>query len=206
MQSICPSCKNQIEHEDFLFEVVCANCKTRFNPFMQQMDVPAENAAGLTPAASEPSAMGMLDMSAPQAEGAQNFSESNQVFQELRDYGETLQEPPPSADGGTPGNGAAGGASPSMGGAAPMMVAVATDCAMTTGDALAGHQIEAYLNPVSVWADLDGASPNPLKPAFDQISQQSKAQGGNGLLGLRWQLGADGKVVMTGIPVRCAKL
>ncbi len=200
MQSTCPSCKNQIEHEDFLFEVVCDKCRTRFNPFMQQMDLPAEGIPGLTPAAAEPS-----EMAEPPGE---NFAESNAVFQELRQFGETLEEPaePKNELGGAEPGAVPSAKSASSARSAPVMVAVATDCAITTGDTLQGYVIEAYLEPVSVLADLEAGAPDPLKSAFEQLSGQAKNQGGNGMLGMRWALSPDmTKCLISGIPVRCTK-
>ncbi len=202
MLSICPSCKKQLEHEDFLFEVVCDNCRTRFNPFMQQMEVPAEGIPGLTPAASEPSQLG--DSPAPAA--AENFSESNAVFQELRQFGETLEEPPPAAEPAAEPSSPGPAAAPRSTKAAPTVVAVASDCAMTTGDTLHGYTIETYLDPVSLLADIDAAGADPLKGAFEALSTAARNLGANGLLGLRWVPSSDmSRVMVSGIPVRCTK-
>lgn len=73
MISICPKCHHEIEHEDYLFEVVCS-CGARFNPFMTSQDSAPK---------AEPGPQ-------PPAEKVPAFSESEAAFSAIRNYGEAL--------------------------------------------------------------------------------------------------------------------
>jgi len=70
MLSTCPSCLNQIHHEDHLFEIIC-ECGTRFQPFLTNTEAIAEPEPAL---------------------GATSY-ESAEIFAEIRQFGETLIEP-----------------------------------------------------------------------------------------------------------------
>ena len=77
MVSTCPSCKNQITHEDYLFEVAC-ECGMRFNPFYD---------------ASGPNEIPPQVEAEPES-AAPNFSESRTAFQEIVQFGETMEQSP----------------------------------------------------------------------------------------------------------------
>jgi hypothetical protein len=196
MLSICPKCKKEIEHEDFLFEVHC-DCGSRFNPFMNLEPAPTDVAH-----AEPPSAGAGLDAPTwqdPMAEQP-DFKESQSVFAELKDFAEgTMAEmavPPLNLDGPPP------AASPSI----PRAPGAPSDAVLTSGDGLPGYRIDAYLAPVSAVAALNPADSNPLRPGFDALWSHAVAEGANGVVAVRWVLSPDGsRVILSGTPVRCSK-
>lgn len=72
MVSICPKCHHEVDHEDYLFEVVCS-CGVRFNPFMGSQGS-IEKHQG-KPLAAQPT---------------QSVSESAAAFSAIREFGESL--------------------------------------------------------------------------------------------------------------------
>jgi len=186
MLSNCPKCSKPIEHEDFLFEVVC-DCGCRFNPFML-----LEGQATAEP---------------PQeVQPAPVFSESQAAFQEIQNFGETLTEPEPAPATAIP------GAAPATRPAAPRMAAVPVataapgdECPITAGDSLPGYSIDGYGMPVSTVAEV-GTGESPLGAAFLSLWQQALAGGGNGIVGLRWVVLPDGaRILVAGTPVRLSR-
>jgi uncharacterized protein YbjQ (UPF0145 family) len=177
MQSTCPNCKKQIEHEDFLFEVAC-DCGSRFNPFMNASD----------DAAFEP-------VEAP----ATDYSESASVFSELKNFAEQDGVLPeiPSAQVEE---------APSTLPRQPPRPPVSGQLILTAGDSIPGYQIESYLAPVSASVPLAAHESNPLGPAFDALSEQASAVSASGIVAVRWVLSPTGThVVLSGTPVICSK-
>ena len=224
MLSTCPNCKRQIEHDDFLFEVLC-QCGSRFNPFMvnEGLDPLAGLAEPKEMSASQAGAAlgggGALGSSAAMATPAPDpasFQESNNAFQEIVNFGEGA------ADGGASSTGlggALGGAASAPAAnpfstpapaAAPRPVAAplaeGTECPVSAADAIPGFRIEATFLPVSAMAPLDGAGGDPMRNAFQLLWQNISASGGNGCVALRWELLPNGsQVVVSGIPVRVSR-
>jgi hypothetical protein len=190
MESTCPSCGNQVTHEDHLFEVVCT-CGTRFNPFYQMGDLPA------------------LDPSTPPVEGAsdlslenfdQDYSESNNAFQELRDFGEGV----PSASPGPSATQAKTKQSTEFSdpSAEPTQ---SIERRFTSGATFEGFRIESYFEIISLWGELT-EGPEPLKASLKSLWDLTLARGANGVVDFRWALSPEGtRVLLTGTPVRCAK-
>lgn len=138
------------------------------------------------------------------------FSEAETVFQELRDFGESVvpNSPPETKAPET----AAPVVAPASGGAVvtpppPSAVAgVATGCRLTSGATLQGFLIDEYLGPVSLSCEVDSTQEEPLKPAFDKLAAKAQSLGANGVVDLKWVLSADSsRVVLSGVPVRCRK-
>lgn len=191
MLSVCPHCKKQIEHEDYLFEVACT-CGTRFNPF----DVATEDSTSAPGA--EASAEGMESEIV-------DFSESSATIQEIREFGEALGDPeaeqalvektkktaiktaPVTAQSSVP-------------------ISSSGSVLFTSGDQLDGYKIDGYLGFVSSIAEIDFASDHPLAPIIDQISRQAIARQANGVLSFQWCLTPDGaKAIASGNAVHCTK-
>lgn len=196
----CPQCKKQVEHEDFLFEVIC-DCGARFNPFMNMNEVPPLD--GVEVAADPPT------WQEPPA-APTNFAESQAVFAELKDFAEgNIAEAAPvdlnTALGNAPA--AAFAAPPTPLRERPPAVPIAGDseAILTSGDSLPGYRIDSYLPPISAVTEL-APTPNPLRKGFDALWEEALALGANGVVAVRWVLSPDGsRVVLSGTPVRCAK-
>ena len=216
MHSKCPSCKTQIEHEDYLFEVKCEKCGMRFNPFYDAMQATADAAQ------AAPSSMGeqmdTLQNNSQSISMAEDFSESNNAFADVREFGESLDianpDPnqataPPITVGLVDTNelqleAAQPSASFSTGNSVP---ADSSDGPlMTAGEAFQGYRVEKYLPPISVWIGTDGDANDPLKRAYEALWGRCTQSDGNGILAIKWSITPDGaKVVMSGTPVRLAR-
>ena len=192
MQSTCPNCKKQIEHEDFLFEVVCS-CGSRFNPFMGLSEAPPLD--GVDVPVSAPAAV----------EGPESFEESQAVFNELKEFAEgTNMGKQANLVVGTPLDGPP--KPPTRKAKTPQKVTLPSDAIMTAGDGLPGYHIDEYLPPVSASGALDPHDPNPLGRAFETLWAQAVAIGATGVVAVRWVLLPEGnRVLMSGTPVRCSK-
>lgn len=175
MISTCPSCLNRVDHRDDLKEVVC-ECGTKFATFYE----------------------------APHEENIP-FDEGTSAFAEIRDFGEALNdsapkkdlpiaEPEPIPEPSL--------ASVSLSAPAMTVTDTPTDCLMTAASEFPGIAIQEFLTPVSVFAEL-GAN-DPLKPAFQALSEVAARQGANGVVGVHWNLTAD-KVLIAGTPVKLQK-
>lgn len=187
MTSQCPHCKNSVEHEDYLFEVACS-CGGRFNPFMGLTEIPP------------------LDgVEVPETGAA--FKQSEAAFAEIAQFA-TGDEAPLA-----PALGAPEISPPEIVPPPPPPSAVpfaprptAGEAILTSGDSLPGYQIQHYLPPVSAISELDTSAANPLKAGFDALWALAQAQGGNGVVAVRWVLSPDGsRVILSGTPVQCAK-
>lgn len=199
MESNCPSCKTKLEHEDYLFEVVCTKCGMRFNPFYETFQG-GEEAAAPPP--------------------AENFQESTNAFQEIVQFGENLggaEGTSPTPDGGTPAEAALPSFDPepqaavtpsdSAGRSAPAAsFSAESSVLITSGDTLSGHRIQAYLPPQSVWANISTDAENPLESAFMVLWENCTRKGANGVVAVQWRFTPDGgRVLISGTPVRCEK-
>ena len=175
----------EIDHEDHLFEVHCTACGMHFNPYYNQDGAPLDlgnNAALAKKSSVEP------------LEEPKDFSESQAAFQEVRDFGEGLarNETPEIQPKPLP--------------KIPTQTTGAGDTLMISGDVLEGYQVDAYLRPISIHADLNVGS-DPLSDAFRLLWQTATAKGGNAVVGLRWVLTAsETKALVSGTPIRCQKL
>ena len=228
MISTCPNCLEQIKHDDGVFEVTCTSCQSKFNPFLSPGDIPNLDNLGLGDTGSNSMGTGTDESSgsdsgadalipselpAGEASASSDFSESNAMFAELRDFGENLLGPTPAAAGegqapasdGEPGSASAAeqparGASPP-----PPLPGTGDDLTLTSGDSVPGFQIETLLPPISLWTDVS-ADTDPLAKAFEEIAARAKQSGGNAVLGMRWALSADSqRVLMSGSPARVVK-
>jgi len=213
MVSTCPSCKKQLEHEDYLFEVEC-NCGVRFNPFFDPNKEISETEDSFSAPEPEPSpptdaVADNFDFSEPAP--APDFTESNAAFQDIVQFGEGLGDaenaptptptPPamPSDSAATP---VAYNEVPARANRGP----IPGECWITTAERLEGFAIEAYLAPLSAVTPLNTEDREPLKKGFESLRQQSLESGGNGVIGVKWGFTPDGThVLMTGNSVRCRK-
>lgn len=202
MTTTCPKCKKPIEHEDYMFEVLC-DCGARFNPFMNLEDSPPGD---LQPLESAVASAWQTSPSIGQ------FSESQALFNELQEFAEgTLV-------GGSPEHQAAA-AAPAGTGEKPTPVPTPVSDApaakptpsgtppiMTAGDSLPGYRVEAYLPPISAVTPLDSKDTNPMHRGFELLWSQALQCGASGVVAVRWVLSPDGtQVVLSGTPVRCSK-
>jgi len=187
MISTCPSCLNQVSHEEHLFEIQC-ECGTRFNPYLSSSDEEIPPLEG---------------PSNPEAQAApSDYSESRSMFEELKNFGESLN----ADEEVLPENNTALPPVETPGEEAQTAQVPVEECLMTSGDNFEGYKIESYLAPVSLWSEVSANSDNPLKPAFDRLRERAQVAGGNGILSVRWTLSPDStRVLLTGIPVRCSK-
>lgn len=207
MLSTCPTCLDQVNHPDHLFEVEC-KCGSKFNPFMST-DMSPEEPTG------EPSRMNENQDASPltDANVGGEFKESSAVFAELIEFGEGLsavgmavEKSGTRADSGGAPTPVETKAAPPARAAASAAVPMDGDCLMSAGDSLQGYAVEAYLPPLSVACDLDLSGADPLKPAFDLLWSHAKEAGANGVLALKWSLTPDAtKVILSGTPVLCAR-
>lgn len=188
MISKCPSCKKDVDHEDFLFEVLCS-CGARFNPFMQA-EVPGFDAP---PADAGSDAEGMPGVEA-------DYSESRAVFDELRSFGETMTAGQESSD---PSIHAPASATPARAPAKPPVKKPlagtpvgASGFVLTCGDHLPGMKIEAYLSAVSASAALAADAVAPLQNLFAALTEQALASGATALIAVRWSVLPDGTRVL----------
>ncbi len=188
-----------MEHEDYLFEVEC-KCGMRFNPFYDMKTGEGEATATNT---EDPGTGGDRAIENPLAD----FSESRTAFQEIVDFGETMEETPkakpkaaaapaPALRPKTP--------QPSVA-PAPSTFSSDSEMVITTAPAIPGYDIQSYLMPVSAWSSTEGD--NPLAPGFEALWNTCAANGGNGLTSVQWNFTPDGtRVLLSGVPVRCVKV
>lgn len=202
MESNCPNCKNKMDHEDYLFEVVCSKCQTRYNPFYEKFDGGEE--VEEVPAVSS------------------DFKESTNAFQEIVQFGEELGNvgapgeaapAPPliddilanTPDAETPAAPAPASAPKPRKAAAPI-VPVEGEVLMTSGDTFAGFRIVNYLPPHSVWTDSNPELENPLEGAFMVLWEKCTQKGANAIIAIQWRFTPDGnRILVSGTPVQCEK-
>ena len=201
MVSACPTCLTMVNHEDHLFEVRCHECGTRFNPYLHGNENSEYELNILVPG---PSAM-----DSPETD----YRESNAVFQDIRQFGETLSRPSVEAKSPTkiadtimakiPAPNATKLSPIENGTTAP---GTPQDCLVTAGDSLQGLQVESYFAPVSTLCGLDSGNANPLGPAMSSLWDQAKSMGANAILSVRWSILPDGtRVVASGTPIRYSR-
>ncbi len=193
-----------MEHEDYLFEVEC-KCGMRFNPFY---DVKTGD-TGSTTNAEDPGTGGDRSMENPLSD----FSESRTAFQEIVQFGETMNEPPkPKAK--TPPTVPA----PKATSKAPPISSLSSDTEVssmgstssadrliTNGPTVPGYENQTYFLPVSAWTSTD--TDNPLGPGFETLWNAVVACGANALTCVHWKFSPDGtRILISGIPVLCVKV
>jgi len=215
MISTCPSCLNRVDHRDDLKEVVC-ECGEKFATFY---DAPKEeeslgelNKPSKVTEPSHPNPEESFDNSFSdfgQNNTGETFNESTNAFAEIRDFGEGLSDskkkksdPPPTVEEPSvdliP-------QTPAGNEPAPVVFtpsANPAECLMTAASEFPGMTILEFLMPISVFAEL--GTDDPLKPAFQALSESAARQGANGVLGVHWNLTAD-KVLIAGTPVKIQK-
>lgn len=203
MLSTCPSCLNQILHDDGA-EMIRCECGEAFTPFLTMPPVMELN--------SNSSLMTMSEKIPPFTD----YSESEAAFAELRNFGEGIgaidsqiseiaQEPtplqPPVSETGngqpTP---------PNFSSPTAQHPAETGGCLITAGDSLSGFEIDSFLSPLSIWCSASVDSEDPLKQAHEIISQRAIKLGANGVVSVRWSFTPDGsRILLTGTPVKCRK-
>lgn len=189
MVSTCPSCKAQVTHEDYLFEVGC-DCGMRFNPFYDA----SANSDAANPAAAAP-------------EINETFTESNTAFKEIVDFGETLSEEPKPTSKKLPAPPPP--AAKKQAAPAPASFAPSADgekAIFLPSDRIEGYVIEEFYMPISTSVGIELEAPNPLKQAYDTLWNQCQAIGANAVVGVSWAFTPDGaRCLVTGTPVRANK-
>ncbi len=192
MDSICPKCKKSITHEDYLFEVQCP-CGARFNPFMglDGGDAVSEEIPAST--FNEPLAMTELE--------DDSFKESTNAFKEIQDFGELM---PQAAEALAPKAEKLSAPRPSAPASTrTISLSHEDNFVFSSTPHLDGYDIESYLLPVSVQAEIDSTTQDPLKDAFLLLKKRAQDQGANALVEFQWKVSADGtRVFVSGLPVR----
>jgi len=195
MISTCPNCKNQIEHEDFLFEVEC-KCGMRFNPFY---DVKTGDVTGGT-AGDDPGTGGDRSVENPLSD----FTESRTAFQEIVQFGETGTDLPKPEAAAPSRPKPSTVTKPPSGTTSSTGIGSESEVIITTAPLLPGYEIQSYLIPVSAWSSCEGE--NPLGSGFESLWSTCVAAGGTALTSVQWSFTPDGtRILLSGIPVRCVK-
>lgn len=124
---------------------------------------------------------------------AQQFSESDAVFSEIRNFGEGGESATPSLEQSpAPAAAAAPRAKPRLVTTAP--VAEGADVPISPSDTLPGWKIERYLGLVSAWASLEAADADPIAQASAQLSANAQARGANAVVLVKFQpTGIEGR-------------
>ncbi len=136
-----------------------------------------------------------------QGDKAKDFQQSESVFEELRNFGESLQEDEEDIEKTNP---TQGSAKLPQSPAAPK--ASGGGLAMTSAPVLQGFKIGHYFTPVSLSAAVKRDAEEPLKEAFGKFNQKVSETGANAVVDLKWNLSGDGsKVLICGTPVKCVK-
>jgi hypothetical protein len=196
MLSTCPSCLSQVSHADHLFDVTC-ECGTHFSPFLN-VDSGIESS-------NSPEAKPLTEFA--DTTPLNDFSESNEAFADIRNFGEALGSdneppvtPPPVAKTEKAAAKTAKTAETPLT-AAPVLT---SSFLITRGSMLQGYEIETYLSPVSLWSDLEPTDQNPMKPAFSTLWETATKAGANAVIDIHWSLSPDcTRVLISGTPVRC---
>ena len=193
--STCPNCLSQVLHEDHIIDVSC-ECGAHFSPFLS-IDSNAEHS----------SPHGATDEAAGKPE-FRDFTESEQVFADIRQFGETLEDSAPVQSPVTS--------------ALQTQVSVPTtakviiheppnpsgNLLMTSGDHLEGYQIDAIYQPLSTWSPVEINSEDPLKNAFETLWQKATQpqSHANAVVSVHWTFTPDGtRLLVSGTPVKCRK-
>jgi len=203
MDSVCPKCKKNISHEDFLFEVQCT-CGARFNPFM------GLDGGGM---GGEPAPEPVQEKAEPKLEmELDDFKESTNAFKEIQDFGEQMPvggnapaaSATPSDLGGAfdSGMGAESAAEVSSGSSAPA-APLAGGFVFSSGPQIDGYVTESYMLPVSAQATIDAGAQDPLKEAFLILKKRAESQGANAIASFQWKVAPDGnRVFVSGLPLK----
>lgn len=194
MLSTCPSCLSQVSHAENASQVSC-QCGEKFSPFIRAEEWSNE----------------MEDVSI----GTPKFAESEAAFQEIRDFGDSLEgtatKPPPPVTFATEAPSIPQEESKSV--EKPIIpqtqvgVALSDNILMTTASSFPDYQIQTYFLPISLLAMLPEGSDSPLDSAFQKLWEKTAQTGANALIDLKWKIFSDGtRVLLTAIPVSCTKV
>ncbi|MFM8312819.1 MAG: hypothetical protein ACKOA8_00880 [Deltaproteobacteria bacterium] len=209
MLSTCPSCLNQILHDDGVSQLNC-ECGEKFSPFLEMAATAPDERLSVAPPFSVEN-----DVSAGVPTFA-DYSESEAAFAELRNFGEGLgnevlsdseqKNPPPEQlqKNQVPPSMPLAEATPIP--AAPSSLSTC-DTMISAGDTISGYQIDVFLNPISIWSHSALESEDPLQQAYKNLSEKAQKAGANGVISVRWSFTPDGsRILLTGTPVKCRKI
>jgi hypothetical protein len=191
MISTCPSCLNRVEHANDVTKVTCSDCGTNFDTFYDP--------SGGAPSESKGTNTG-------------DFTESKSAFQDIRSFGEMLGSEssptvPEKEESSMPSVTSHNEASLSTTLSPSYSTGeLGTDCIMLSSGTLSGYRIESYLAPLSTWAPLNQADPDPLKPAYAALWESAQKLGATAVLGIQFVISsASDRVLISGTPVRALK-
>lgn len=228
MLSTCPSCLNQILHEDSVDQVKC-ECGEAFSPFLSATPPVSFDSSSLMAMSEKSSVQPVLEgpLSEPSSNGtsptetpsAFDYSESEAAFAELRTFGEGLGAvdnelvQPSSSSPNTPTSTTSAPVSqsglpkaPPLGTTPSSPTALSSNCCITAGDSLDGYEIESFLAPLSVWCPSSVEAEDPLRQAHEMLAQRASSLGASGVVSVRWSFTPDGsRILLTGTPVKCRK-
>jgi len=177
MRSTCPDCLSQVEHPHGEAQVICTSCGSTYSPFL----APGENS----------------DFS--ENAGLVDFSESTSAFQEIVDFGQTLDQ----------------SASPPKPALAPVAaipelksvsVGQTPDSfILSTNDLGAQYEILHWFSPIARIVVLEDDT-DPLEKAMRGLQEAAQTHGANAITGIRCSLAPDNKrALLMGTPVKCQK-
>jgi len=185
MTTACPKCKKMMEHEDFLFEVVCDACKTRFNPFMQT-----------NPEEVQEEPIQIQESSQELQSLPQNFNESVQAFKEIQDFGENI---PPASQAPAKSKTPAKKAEPPK--TSAIASRISSDFPVVFAPNLEHQEIDSHLEPISTFCALED-SEDPLQPGIRTLITKAQSVKAQAIVQLQIHFHPDGtKVLLSGIPV-----
>lgn len=169
MRSSCPSCLSQIEHSQSEIQITCKSCGEVYSPFMTTQD------------------------SASHENSPTDFTESALAFQEIVDFGQSIDQV----------------SAPSVTGVrqeAPKSTAVSTqEFILSTADLGAGLRVVHWYSPLARITAL-GDNAHLLDKAFQELREEAEKLGANAVIGIRCSITADNKrALVTGTAVRCEK-
>lgn len=210
MLSTCPSCLNQILHEDHRDSVVC-ECGENFSPFLTVSPIMEMNNSSPLIAMGEKNPI-LQDLGIEEHRESE-FAESEAAFAELRTFGETLNSTESLPDAPlTPVAAPTENMNPNpvTSSAVPVASVVQNNSLhlpITAGDQIVGYSIETFMSPISIWCAANTDSEDPLKTSYQLLAQRSENLGANGVVSVRWSFTPDGsRILLTGTPVKCVKL
>jgi hypothetical protein len=182
------------EHEDYLFEVRCEDCGTRYNPFFESSPHAEETPEG--------------ESDAPPSENL--YKESSNAFSDIVSFGENLNSvgeapgtlPDPLSPEGLP------EAEPpkevSHPTTKPQIETSQGTVLVTAGDALEGYRVVKYFSPQSTWMDCDPNAMDPLAQGIEALWQKCVMLGANAVVAMQWRFSPDGsRILISGTPVYC---
>ncbi len=216
MLSTCPSCLNQVLHDDHIKEIRCTECGTVFPTVMHngEQDDTAENFEIEKPK-NEPIndlfTASKNDKNSEKKDAEDNFEESKLAFEEICNFGRNLEsDEKPVEKKSEPLDEKKVAENFFEFQQEKNKTATQTEPnetrLITNGDFLQDFVIESYIDTVSSLSVLKETLEAPLSEAFDAIWNQAKAKGANGIISLRINLfGSPTKVLLTGTAIRYSK-